>query len=89
MTAFNYYYGTFEASDGNLWVVGFDEGLHKLDRKTGKFTPFIQNHGNISNCIAEDLDKRLWIGTNGGLKCYNLRTKTYSTAEKLFPSTPD
>lgn len=39
--------------------------------------------------MAEDLDKRLWIGMNWGLKCYDLKTKRYSTAQGLYPNTPE
>ena len=89
LTALNYYFGAFESSDGNLWLLGFREGLHKLDRKNGKFTTIYSKQGDVSTCMAEDLDKRLWIGMNGGLKCYDLKTKKYSTAQELFPSTPE
>ncbi len=89
LTALNYYFGAYEDSEGNFWLLGLHEGLHKLDRKTGKFTTIYSKPGNVSSCMAEDLDKKLWIGTNGGLKCYDLKTKTYSTAEKLFPSAPE
>jgi ligand-binding sensor domain-containing protein/two-component sensor histidine kinase len=94
LTGFNYCYGLLEASDGNLWAVSFNEGLHQLDRKTGKITTVhsISDNldttvHNISNCIAEDLNRRLWIGTNNGLKCYNLQTKKYSGFEDLYRDT--
>ena len=94
LAAFNSSYDLLEASDGNLWAVSFDEGLHKLDRQTGRFTTVhsVKDNAdatfhNLSNCIVEDLDKRLWIGTIYGLKCYNLQTKTFSGFEKLFPDT--
>ena len=67
----------------------FRKAYINLTVKRGKFTTIYSKHGNVSTCMAEDLDKRLWIGTNGGLRCYDLKTKTYSTAEKLFPSTPE
>jgi ligand-binding sensor domain-containing protein/two-component sensor histidine kinase len=86
-----YCYNAFEDSGENLWSASFNEGLHKLDRKTGKFITIhsIKDNAdttfhNISNCIAEDQNKRLWIGTNKGLKCYNLKEKKYSAAEDLF-----
>ena len=89
LTALNYFFGAFESSDGNLWLLGYHEGLHKLDRKTGKFTTIYSKQGDVSTCMAEDLDKRLWIGMNGGLKYYDLKTKKYSTAQELYPSTPE
>jgi len=86
----NFSFGTFEASDGNFWVVSFNDGLHKLDRKTGKFTTIHSTADNpdttfhfASNCIVEDLNKRLWIGTNNGLKYYDLETKTFSELENF------
>ncbi len=87
----NYYFGgAFEDSDGNLWVMtGNDEGLHKLDHKSGKFVAIYSKDGNTSVCMTEDLDKRLWIGTNRGLRCYDLKTKKYTTAEEIYPSTPE
>jgi ligand-binding sensor domain-containing protein/two-component sensor histidine kinase len=94
ITGFNSCYGMLEGSDGNLWLVTYDEGLHKLDRKTGRFTTVHSTSDNadttfhnISNCIVEDLNKRLWIGTNNGLKCYDLKTKTFSGFENLYRDT--
>ncbi len=96
ITGTNFSYGTLEASDGNLWVVSFDEGLYKLDRKSGKYTTIHSTNNNKdttfhnqSNCIAEDGNQRLWIGTNSGLKCYDLKTKTFSGFEKLYRDTND
>jgi ligand-binding sensor domain-containing protein len=94
VTGFNSSHGMLDASDGTLWAVSYNEGLHKLNRQTGRLitvhsikdNPDTTFH-NLSNCIVEDLDKRLWIGTNYGLKCYNLRTKTFSDFEKLFRDT--
>ena len=37
--------------------------------------------------MAEDQHKRLWLGTNTGLKCFNLETKTYLAFQKLYPDT--
>lgn len=88
LKAVNYYFGSYESSDHTLWVMGFYEGLHQLDRETGKIKTIYSNTGtNISNCMAEDFDRRLWIGTNRGLKCFDLKTKKYSPVEELFPST--
>lgn len=90
----NFSYGGLKASDANFWVVSFDEGLHKLDRKSGKFTTIHSTSDNrdttfhnVSNCIVEDLNKRLWIGTNYGLKCYDLNTKKFSGFENLYRDT--
>jgi len=94
ITDYNFPYGTLEASDGNFWVVSFNDGLHKLDRKTGKFTTIHSVSNNIdttvhypSNCIVEDMNKRLWIGTDNGLKYYDLNTKIFSGFENLYRDT--
>lgn len=90
----NVCFGTLEASDGNLWMVSYAEGLHKFDRKTRKLITIhttLNNPGtgfhNQANCIVEDSDKRFWIGTNYGLKCYDLKTKIFSGFEKIYRDT--
>ena len=94
IAGFNFCYGMLDDSEGNLWVVGFDEGLHKLNRITGKFTTVHSTSDkrdstfhNLSNCIVEDFNKRLWIGTNNGLKCYDKKTRIFSGFENLYPDT--
>ncbi|HEX7844270.1 MAG TPA: two-component regulator propeller domain-containing protein [Chitinophagaceae bacterium] len=91
---FNYCYGALEDREGNLWAIGFNEGLYKFDRKAGRFITVHStsknkdtSFHNISNAIVEDRSKRLWIGTNKGLKCYDLLKKMYSPAEELYPKT--
>jgi len=89
----NVSHGTVEASDGNFWMIGYAEALHSFDLKTKKFTSAhiasnqFPNSGNACNCIVEDGNKRLWIGTNHGLKCYNLKTRKFSGFEKIFRDT--
>ena len=81
----NYYFGIFESADGNIWVAGLNDGLHQLDRKSGKFTTiYSKENGTPLTCIAEDLDKRLWIGANGELRCYDMKTKKYFRAKELY-----
>ena len=93
LSAFNFCFGMTESSDGNLWAVSYAEGLYKLDRNTGKITIVhdpsraSDDRNKGSNCIVEDLNERLWIGTNNGLKCYNLKTKKYSGFEELYKDT--
>jgi ligand-binding sensor domain-containing protein/signal transduction histidine kinase len=92
MTRTDFSFDALEDSDGNFWVVTFDEGILTLDRKTGKFItihPISDSATKVShtpfNCIAEDPDKNLWIGAeSGGLKCYNLKTKKYTELKKLY-----
>ena len=89
INSLNFCFGTLEDSNGDFWVTSYDEGLHKLNRETGKFTTIHTNapHGNQINCITEDFDKRLWLGTNQGLKCYDLNSKIFCGFEKLYHDT--
>jgi ligand-binding sensor domain-containing protein/two-component sensor histidine kinase len=93
-SAINYCYGAFEASDGNFYIAGYNSGFHKIDRKANKFTSVIPGgyqqdtgYSNLFNCITEDLDKRLWIGTNKGLKCYDMKANKYHAFEQLYRDT--
>lgn len=89
LSFFNFNYGITEATDGKLWAVSFGEGLYNLDRATGKIVAtqppsLSSNVDALSSCITEDLDQRLWIGTNHGLKFYDLKTKKYSAFEDIY-----
>ena len=55
-----------------LWI-GTDEGLHRLDRKTGQMAVYQHDPrqpNSLSNndvtAIKEDSSGTLWIGTGGG-----------------------
>jgi ligand-binding sensor domain-containing protein/two-component sensor histidine kinase len=60
-------------NDGNIWI-GTENGLDKLNTKTGTFTHFKHN-ANDSNSISDNVvltlsmgnNNQLWIGSNGGL----------------------
>lgn len=91
---FNATYCTLEDSNGMLWVGTSTEGLHTLDLKTEIFTTWHSNSNNTDtiaynqiNCMAEDQNRQLWLGTNAGLKCFNLKTKSYLDFQKLYPDT--
>jgi signal transduction histidine kinase/ligand-binding sensor domain-containing protein len=73
---------------GELWV-GTQDGLNKLDERTGKFSAFYTEDGlagNVVSCILEDDGGRLWMGTNNGLSRLdpkNNKFTTYSSADGL------
>ena len=67
----------FEDKARNLWI-GTEQGLYRLDRATGKFTPYLPNppgpgttQSNSINAIHEDKDGGLWIGTDDGLNIFD------------------
>lgn len=89
LNSINFCYATFEDSNGDFWVGSFDESLSKLNLSSGKFTTVhsdSSNHNQI-NCIVEDSEKRLWLGTNRGLKCYDLKSKQFLGFEDIYRDT--
>ncbi len=56
----------YEDREGNIWI-GYEKGLCRFDRTTGKF--FLWNY-NLSlpvYTVIEDKEGFLWLGTNNGL----------------------
>ena len=78
----------YPARSGEVWV-GTQNGLDKLDEKTGKFQTYYTKDGlagNVVSCILEDERGQLWMGTNNGLSSLDpksLKFKTYSSADGL------
>ncbi len=72
-------------SRGFIWVGTNDNGLNRLDKKTNFFTRFIHdgNKNSISNntinCVFEDIDGNIWIGTAGGLNRLDPRSNQFTT----------
>lgn len=61
-------------SRGYLWMGTRGGGITRFDGMT--FTTFTNKNGlsnNVINCIKEDAQKNIWIGTNDGLSFYNGR----------------
>jgi PAS domain S-box-containing protein len=73
---------------GTMWV-GTQDGLNKLDRRTGTFTTYTQRDGlpgHAVSCILEDGRGDLWMSTNDGVARFDPQRKTfqdYSTADGL------
>jgi signal transduction histidine kinase/streptogramin lyase len=76
------------ARSGEIWV-GTQNGLDKLDEKTGKFRAYYTKNGlsgNVVSCILEDDRDQLWMGTNNGVSTLDPKTlkfTTYSSADGL------
>jgi signal transduction histidine kinase/ligand-binding sensor domain-containing protein len=55
-------------SDGTLWIGTYSNGLHRL--ANGQVSRFTTAEGLINNSVRslfEDVEKNLWVGTNGGV----------------------
>jgi ligand-binding sensor domain-containing protein len=64
---------------GTLWV-GTQNGLNRLDPKTGIFSAFYERDGLPNNAvqgILEDSGGNLWLSTGNGLSNFDPRTKTF------------
>ncbi|HEY4207489.1 MAG TPA: two-component regulator propeller domain-containing protein, partial [Puia sp.] len=63
-----------------LWIATYDKGLDVLDKKTWTFQHFSHNDGpnslssNSINCLLEDVQGNIWIGTGAGLDCLDSHT---------------
>lgn len=73
---------------GEVWA-GTQNGLNRLDPKTGTLTAYYEKDGLASNaisCILEDAQGDLWMSTNNGLSRYvpsSNSFKNYSVADGL------
>jgi streptogramin lyase/signal transduction histidine kinase len=66
---------------GTLWV-GTQNGLDKLDPKTGRFTVYTRRDGlpgNSVGAILEDDRGNLWVSTNNGVARFDPRRRSFST----------
>jgi ligand-binding sensor domain-containing protein/signal transduction histidine kinase len=69
---------------GDLWI-GTNDGLNKLDRKSGQFIHYLNipgdhrslSHNSVTR-IYEDRSGLLWVGTNGGLNLLDKKTGKFA-----------
>ncbi len=68
-------------SDQNcLWIGTNGGGLNKFDLKTEKFVYYSKNDGlcnNVVYSIINDNKNKIWVGTNNGLSCFDIATKSF------------
>jgi ligand-binding sensor domain-containing protein/signal transduction histidine kinase/DNA-binding response OmpR family regulator len=81
----------FKDSENNIWVGTRTKGIQLFDRATKKFITFSEDQGlanNIVNSIVEDNGGYLWIGTSGGISCFDPRKHTFEnyTRQDGLPS---
>jgi len=75
----NYVRIIFEDNSGNIWI-GTNNGLNKLNLKSGRITAYSKKDGlaeNEINGITEDMQGNLWVSTNNGLSRFNPSTATF------------
>jgi ligand-binding sensor domain-containing protein/signal transduction histidine kinase len=80
-----------EDRSGNLWVGTYGHGLHRFDRRTGKFKTYRHNPGDpyslgndIVTRLLVDHNGTLWAGTDDGLNRFDAVTEHFTTY-KLEP----
>ncbi len=69
-----------EDSKGYQYISTIDGGFYKFDKRNSSFTDLNQYCGNIIKCginsMAIDNDDCIWIGSQKGLFCYNIKNNT-------------
>jgi len=66
---------------GTVWVAT-ENGLDKLNVKSGRFTTYYTTNGlpsNRTNCILEDRRGELWISTTHGISAFDPKTETFKS----------
>lgn len=56
-----------EDRDGNIWMGTNDNGVLKLNPKTGQFTALAETRGIDVNALFVDHNGKVWIGTENGV----------------------
>lgn len=79
---------TLIQQDSILWVGTFNKGLNKIDFKSGKVVKKYQAsnsflNSSIINCLYEDKQANLWIGTRSGVSVITNNGKKISFKEHL------
>lgn len=69
-----------DGENNNILWIGTENGLHKFNTKTHKFTYFGKKNG-LSNLVVysilEDKNNFLWVSTNSGLFQFNKQTEKF------------
>jgi len=67
-----------ESKNGDLWFTTMGEGIHRLDKRTGRITPYRFTPGhNVCYTIASDRQGQLWVGNMSGLNQFDPVTKAF------------
>lgn len=66
--------GFYEDSQLNTWITTIDKGVVRYDKRKGALQNFTEEEGlssNLTYCMEEDSNGKLWISTADGLSCFN------------------
>ncbi|MDP4270289.1 MAG: response regulator, partial [Bacteroidota bacterium] len=88
----NNVFAAFTDSEGYQWFGTFEGLIIRRDPLSGEFktiSGFGIKKGTHINCFYEDHNKNVWIGTNNGLKCYNLNSRKIQSFDSSNSGIPD
>jgi signal transduction histidine kinase/CheY-like chemotaxis protein/ligand-binding sensor domain-containing protein len=78
-------YALFIDRKENLWIGTQGSGLYLLDKVTHRFIRYAHElkkpnslSNDIVNCIFEDSEGKLWLGTNNGLNLFDADTRRFT-----------
>ena len=79
----NYISCIFKSASGIIYIGTEGGGISRITKKNESlnFTSYGEQHGLLNNSvksILEDLENRLWIGTNNGLYQFNLTSGSFT-----------
>ena len=74
----------FLDKSGELWIVTLS-GLHRFDRQKNRFIkyPILNASPSLFYSINEDTEGNLWLGTDNGLYCLNMKSSEITGIEKF------
>ena len=72
-------------NDSVLWIGTYGGGLNKFNLKTHKCKYYTTNQGlanNVIYAIEEDNEGKLWLSTNNGLSCFDVKDEKFINYNK-------
>ncbi len=84
----NYIYDIYKDEQGSVWIATFT-GLNRLENNLAKFsTVSIYENGSMLsiNCFLEMQDNNILVGTESGIKVFNVNDKSITDFKTFFNS---
>lgn len=78
----------FQAKDGTIWLGSNGNGFYKAMKKGNdyQFLAFTKNDGLVSNSVRgmlEDWYGNIWISTDNGLSCFNVKEESFRNYSQI------